>query len=254
MKPSSLAARLAAARLHAKLATLSADDRVHDVADAYKIQTELAELANDDVLGWKVTALGEADQKKYFSQRPVAGAIFSRHIVGAPAEVKMSSFIAPLLECELAFILATNLPARATPYTLDEIENAIATVVPVFELADTRLAADAPDLVKLADVMANALLVTGPRQGKWKNLDLTSIPITLNRKGSPIERGNSSKIAGNPLLAVLALVNAQPLPEPGLKLGQIVTTGTCTTPVALQTGHYSADFGPLGTVELTVTD
>jgi 2-keto-4-pentenoate hydratase len=52
---------------------------------------------------------------------------------------------------------------------------------------------------------------------------------------------------------VTALANAQPLPAGGLKAGQIVTTGTCTTPLPLQRGEYVADFGVLGSVKLSVT-
>ena len=53
-------------------------------------------------------------------------------------------------------------------------------------------------------------------------------------------------------MAVVTLANAQPLPAGGLKRGQIVTTGTCTTPLALEQGVYVADFGPLGSLSLTV--
>ncbi len=253
MSVSTLAARLAAAQKQAKLAILSADEHITSVDEAYTIQSELVTLAADNVQGWKVTALGEADQKKYAAQRPVAGAIFARRILAAPADAALSTFIAPLLECEIAFVLAADLPHRDKPYTQSEVESAIAAVVPVYELADSRLPADAPDLVKLADVMANGLLVTGQRFSDWKTRDLGAISIALQLDGKSIETGTSTKILGNPLLAVVALANAQPLPALGLKAGQIVTTGTCTTPVELQTGRYSADFGPLGTVELTVT-
>jgi 2-keto-4-pentenoate hydratase len=71
--------------------------------------------------------------------------------------------------------------------------------------------------------------------------------------GSEAYQGNSARILGNPLLAVVALANAQPLPLGGLKKGQIITTGSCVTPVPLRDGTYVADLGPLGTVRLTVT-
>jgi 2-keto-4-pentenoate hydratase len=53
-------------------------------------------------------------------------------------------------------------------------------------------------------------------------------------------------------MGVVGLANAQPLPAGGLKRGQIVTTGTCITPVAMKTGAYVADFGTLGRVALNV--
>jgi 2-keto-4-pentenoate hydratase len=46
------------------------------------------------------------------------------------------------------------------------------------------------------------------------------------------------------------LANAQPLPAGGLKRGQIVTTGTCTTPIPPKLGTYVGEFGALGTLRL----
>ena len=72
------------------------------------------------------------------------------------------------------------------------------------------------------------------------------------------ERGSSARILGNPLLAVIALANAQsaaqPLPAGGLKRGQIVTTGTCTTPIPPKVGRYVGEFGPLGSMQLDIVE
>ena len=66
------------------------------------------------------------------------------------------------------------------------------------------------------------------------------------------ERGRSARILGNPLLAAIALANAQPLPAGGLKRGQIVTTGTCTIPIPPRPDQYVGDFGALGTLRLDI--
>lgn len=250
MNVADIAARLAQARADARVADLSATDAVTNVADAYRVQAELIRRADDDVRGWKVTALAPADQRKYASHRPVAGPLLGPFVHDTPARVSLSSLIAPLLECEVAFVLGADLPARDDPYARAEIEAAIAAVVPVFELADSRLDANAPDLMKLADAMGNGLFVVGAPVADWRKLDLAEITISLSHDGSVVERGGSARILGNPLLAVVALANAQPLPDPGLKAGQIVTTGTCTTPVTVRPGRYAAQFGPLGGIEM----
>lgn len=246
-----LAVRLAAARAQASVLTLS-NDAVASVDDAYRVQSELAALAHGDVRGWKVTALAAADQKKYASSRPVAGALLAPYVHQAPVTIRLSSLISPLLECEVAFVLRTDLPAQAAPYNTAQIEAAIDAVVPVFELADCRLAAGAPDLMKLADAMGNGAFIVGKPVRDWRGLDLTNIPIALSLDGVDAEHGSSARILGNPLLAVVALANAQPLPAGGLKAGQIVTTGTCTTPIAPRAGKYVGDFGPLGQVEMSI--
>ena len=81
---------------------------------------------------------------------------------------------------------------------------------------------------------------------------MSNIAITLRHNDVVIQRGSSTRILGDPLLAVVALANAQPLPASGLKKGQIVTTGTCTDPIELQRGDYVAEFGSLGTLRMTV--
>ncbi len=252
MNIAALAQRLEAARLEARLAELAPADIVSSVEDAYRIQTELARRAGSPVRGWKVTALAPADQKKYASSRPVAGMLFAPYVHDTPAEIRRSSLVTPLLECEVAFVLGADLPAQEAPYTQDQVEAAIAAVVPAFELADSRVGASAPDLLKLADAMGNGLFLAGTPVTDWRHLDLADISITLSHDGAETERGTSARILGNPLRAVVALANAQPLPFPGLRTGQIVTTGTCTTPIEIHPGKYAARFGPLGSMEMTV--
>jgi 2-keto-4-pentenoate hydratase len=247
----SLAAQLAEARARgAALDPAPWRDTIADVADAYRVQSELARLAGGDVRAWKVTALASAQQRGYGTDKPVAGALFPPFFHAAPATVALAAFVVPMLECEIAFRLGRDLPARATPYGRAEIEAAVEAILPAMEIADCRWQAGAPDLLKLADDMGNGAFVAGSAVQEWRAIDLAGIEIALAHDGRVIERGNAAKILGDPLAAVLALANAQPLPAGGIRRGQIVTTGTCTTPVPLRAGRYDADFGPLGTIAL----
>ena len=222
------------------------------VETAYRIQSHLAGRAGHTVRGWKVALLKPEQQRDFLSDRPVAGAMLSPFVHTSPTTLSAAQFVVPLLECEVAFILGADLPPRETPYTQSEIEAAVEAVVPGIEIADSRWPADVPNLLKLADCMGNGAFITGIPMRDWRKLDLQNIAITLTHDGSIIERGSSSRILGNPLLAVIALANAQPLPAGGLKRGQIVTTGTCTTPVPLKPGAYIGEFGALGTLRLNV--
>jgi 2-keto-4-pentenoate hydratase len=253
MSAASLATLLADHRAHA--AVLDAApwrDKIANVAEAYRVQDELATLAGGDVRAWKVTALGAEQQKGYRSDRPVAGAIFAPFFHATPATVTLADFLTPLLECETAFLLGQDLPQRDKPYQRAEIEAAIEAIVPAMEIADCRWPSDAPDLLKLADDMGNGAFIAGNAAKDWRGIDLSQIEIALAYDGTIIEYGRASKILDDPLAAVVALASAQPLPAGGLKAGQIVTTGTCITPVMLQPGRYDADFGPLGKMSLTV--
>jgi len=98
--------------------------------------------------------------------------------------------------------------------------------------------------------MGNGALIVGAPVANWRDLDLGNIAITLTADNGERLVGNSNRILGNPFLALLALANAQPLGAGGLKKGQIVTTGTCTTPAPVRTGAYVGAFGPLGAVRV----
>jgi 2-keto-4-pentenoate hydratase len=224
--------------------------KITGVEEAYRIQSQLAARANDGARGWKVTALSVEQQRGYLTDRAVAGALLSPFVHMAPSVLSAAQFVVPLLECEVAFLLGADLPPRDHDYTRGEIEAAVEAVVPAIEIADSRWPANAPDLLKLADSMGNGAFITGAPVRDWRRLDLDNLAVNLTHDGSVAERGSSARILGNPLLAVIALANAQPLPAGGLKRGQIVTTGTCTTPIPPKPGTYVGEFGALGTLRL----
>jgi len=252
-KPADLADELARARAEARVLDAGAwRAMVASVDEAYRIQSQLAARAGNTVRGWKVTALSVEQQRDYLTDRPVAGALLSPFVHTAPAALSATQFVVPLLECEVAFVLGADLPPRDLAYTRREIEAAVEAVVPAMEIADSRWPADAPGLLKLADSMGNGALIAGAPLRDWRKLDLDNLAVTLTHDSIIIDRGNSARILGNPLLAVMALANAQPLPAGGLKRGQIVTTGSCTTPLPPKPGVYVGEFGALGTLHLEI--
>lgn len=249
--PSSLAARLADARATARPIAVEAGE-VASVAGAYAVQAELIRLSGDEVGGWKVSALTPEDQRTLGMARAVAGALLAAHVHRAPARLALSAFVAPAIECEIAFVLGADLPERLRPYSREEVEAAVAAVVPVFEIADSRISAGATDFTKIADAVNNGSLVTGVPVESWRDLDLAALAITLTRDDDTIAAGTGARILGDPVLALLALANAQPLPAP-LRAGQIVTTGTCTGMLPVGPGEYVGDFAALGSVAVSFT-
>jgi 2-keto-4-pentenoate hydratase len=248
---SGLADRLARARADAR-ALDPHEGAVGSVAEAYRVQDALA-AAHGAVRAWKVSALVPEQQRGYATDRPVGGALFAPFCHETPARLTLARFVAPLMECEIAYLLGRDLPPRGEPYTRAEIAGAVEALVPAIEIADCRLSAGASDLLKLADDMGNGAFIAGAAVRDWRGVDLAGRDVVLTRDGKEIARGPCAKILGDPLMGVVGLANAQPLPAGGLKRGQIVTTGTCIAPVAMTAGEYVADFGSLGRVALSVT-
>jgi 2-keto-4-pentenoate hydratase len=246
-----LAARFARARAETSVLPDDPSSLIATIADAYEVQSNIIALAKG-VRGWKVSALTPAEQAKYRSDRPVAGPLLAPFVMPGPATFALSQFAAPLIECEVAFVLGADLPRREVPYERSEIEAAVEAVVAGIEIVDSRIPAGATDLLRLADSMANGAYVVGAPVSDWRDLDLASIAVALSADNGEQQSGSSARVLGNPLLAVLALANALPLAGPGLKKGHVITTGTCTPPVALRKGTYAADFGLLGQVRLSV--
>jgi 2-keto-4-pentenoate hydratase len=246
-----LAARFARARAEAVTLPDDPSALIATVADAYAVQSDII-ASTGEVCGWKVTGWTPADLAKYRSSRPVAGPLLAPFVVRGPATFALSHFVAPLIECEVAFVLGSDLPPRETPYERGEIEAAVEAIVAGVEIVDTRIPEGATDLLRLADSMANGAYVTGAPVADWRGLDLASIAVAFSADNGDQQSGNGARVLGNPFLAVVALANAQPLAGPGLKKGHVITTGTCTPPVPLRRGAYIADFGPLGQVRLSV--
>ena len=218
-------AALGRARREASPLNRVTDDwRPHDLTEAYRLQAAVAEDLGGSG-GWKVSAVTAEQQRSLGLDRPVAGALLKRwlHVAGAePAELELAGFIAPRLECEFAFELAHDLPARpGAAYGRDEVAAAVAAMRIGVEIVDSRLPMGSPTLCEVADAFNNGAYIVGARVSDWRGLDLPSIAIVLNVRGSDgatseLARGNARAIlAGDPFAAVVLFANAQPARGPG---------------------------------------
>lgn len=234
-----LAAALAEARRTSR--TIAIDEGlVASLDDAYAVQRDSLAALGGAVGGWKVGAAPGGE-------RAPAAALLERHVMASPAAAPVAAFVDAHIECEIAFLLGADLPARPEPYGVAEVAAAVAAVLPVIEIADSRLGWPGSPLAKIADAMSNGGLVTGARHADWRAFDLGRVAITLTRDGQPFASGSSAVIAGGPLTALVALANGQPLPFP-LLAGQVVTTGSCTGMIPIGPGRYRGTFAGLGEV------
>jgi len=174
----------------------------------------------------------------------------------APARLRVADFIAPKLECEIAFELGSDLPPRpAQAYTRDEVRRAVRALRIAVEIVDWRVPRGLGTLVELADGFNNGALVAGAACAEWDATDFARLPIVLvrDRNGTrdEVARGSAAAILdGDPFATVVMLANA-PAATRGLAAGDIVTTGSCTgAPPLPGPGRYRADFAQLGGVEL----
>lgn len=172
--------------------------------------------------GWKVGAPGPG-QEPSAAPLPAAGIVTSGTRFDGPQWRKRG------VEVEVAFILGADLPARATPYTRDDVAAAIRQVVPVIEEVETRLAGwpDEDADVKLADLQSHGALVTGkplPFDPRW--LDLSEVDIVLRFDDKVVAQTHGGNV--HPDVGLLMAWTANHAASRGMPLaaGQIVTTGS----------------------------
>ena len=230
------------------LAALPAECRPANVDDALAIQRRVGELVAQPVGGWKCSVPTAA--------RPVAAApIFAPTIHSAsPWPVPGGGPLAKV-EPEIAFVLARDLPARATPYGDDEIRAAVREARLVLELIGARYVDPAavtyPEL--LADGIANRGLYVGPVLPDPWTRALEAFPIAVTRGGAAFATRDGKHPDGHPLRPLYWLANYLAARGDPLRAGQVVTTGSYCGVVEVPVGEPLAfAYGDLGTLAVTL--
>jgi 2-keto-4-pentenoate hydratase len=137
---------------------------------------------------------------------------------------------------------------------VQEVLAAVDTLHPAIEIPDSRfkdfVSAGAAQII--ADNACAHLFVLGqPARSNWRALDLVEErPVITLRDQQFIAHGKN--VLGDPLIALTWLANE--LSQLGLTLraGEVVTTGTCHSPLPIQSGDvFEADFGTIGRVSVS---
>ncbi len=249
------AALLEARRAARTLGPIPAQWVPADLRQAYRLQRAVAADLGE-IRGWKISGLTPEQQRAMDVPCPLAAPLLAPWVRDSGTTFALRHFIRPRLECEFAFELAADLPARAAVYPRADVEAAIGALRIVVEIVDSRLPEGSPTLLQLADDLNNGGFVVGPAIAGWRDLRYAEQAVVLRwRSGdatSDLARGHGSAILdGDPVAAVVLLANLPALSPRGLRRGDIVTTGSCTGAVAVPgAGEFEADFAALGTVRL----
>lgn len=244
-------ARIAGALLEARranrvLPALTADDVPVSMPEAFAVQRDMTRLIDQPIAGWKVGYVRDV--------RLTHAPVYRDACVASGARVRLTASAAPAVEGEIGFVLARDLPPRATPYTPDEVADAVGSVCAAIEIGAPRLATfmEAPLEHKIADNMGNCALVYGSGTQDWRDLALDSLRVTLAIDGVIVTEAVGGNAAGNPFDALVALANAPYKQEP-LRAGQVVITGTCTGIYPARAGiEARVVFEKLGEVSVTL--
>jgi 2-keto-4-pentenoate hydratase len=236
---------LDARRTHTPIADLPEELKPVDLEEVARIHEEIA-VAYDEIGGWKIGA-GAPDATPFFAPMPRAWMAASGAILKGPR------FRYRVLEAEIAFLVGTDLPPRANPYTREEVIAAMASCHPAIEelesgLIDPKAAAH---LSALADLQMHGGFIYGAAVPDWQAIDFSKEIVTLAIDGSVRVERTGSNTSGDLLRLLPYLANEGSGRTGGLKAGQWITTGSWTgnTP-ALAGSEVEVIFSHAGRVSL----
>jgi 2-keto-4-pentenoate hydratase len=151
-------------RAGTKCAGIDADQRPRDRAEGYAIQASIEKYSSEPLFGWKIAATSEAGQKHINVDGPMAGRILAETVISDGGTASMAGNEMRVAEPEFAFRMRVDLPARSTPYTLQQVLDAVDTLHPAIEIPDSRfqdfVSAGAAQII--ADNACAHLFVLGP--------------------------------------------------------------------------------------------
>ena len=238
-----LISELADRRRHGQVGPLTSQ-RASSLIDAFASQQAVVTMLDSPVIGWKC---GMPSAERWV----LAPLLQHEFQQGDDCQIWPSASGMARVEPELCFVLKHPLPARALPYSPQDVDQAIGTVHLALELIQSRYAteAGATFLDQLADGLFNQGLWLGPA---IKAPEASEFLITLTTDAL----GQTSTFAGKhpnlaPRLPLYWLVNFLSAHQIDLPAGQHLITGSFAgvlelpmdTPVQLQ-------YGDLGEIAL----
>jgi 2-keto-4-pentenoate hydratase len=240
-------------RAGTKLSALDDWYRPFNRAEGYAIQAAIERYSTTHLFGWKIAATSEAGQKHINVAGPMAGRILAETVIAEGGTASMAGNRMAVAEPEFAFRMRVDLPARSTPYSVQQVLDAVDTLHPAIEIPDSRFAdfVAAGEAQLIADNACAHQFVLGPATtADWRAMDLVEERPLITMRGETFT-GHGKNVLGDPRIALAWLANELRQLGINLKAGRVVTTGTCHPPLPIKAGDYfAADFGVLGKVSV----
>ena len=204
--------------------------RPKTLEEAYYVQ-DLMLQALGNVGGWKVGA-ATPDGTPLYAPMPVEG--FAANGDSIAQQFRRLRGV----EAEIAFLMGKDLPPRSTPYSRDELIDAIASCHPAIELLESALLnPDAADrLTVIADLQSNAGFIPGEPVDGWRDFDFANESAQMNVDGFVRVTNGKNSAGGDLLRLVLWLANEAQTRTGGLLAGQWITTGSWTGKILADSG------------------
>jgi 2-keto-4-pentenoate hydratase len=260
-KPKAAAKRLFEAHeRREQFVPLPAELAPRDAEEAYAIQDSYVARRAERlgaIAGYKI-ALSTPEMQRFVGvDQPQAGVLLASTLHRTPAQVRAADYVRLIVEFEIAFEIAVDLPAADAPYTAEGIAPYVRAVMPALELADDRNA-DYRELAKhpfelIADNAWNEGAVLGTPVEDWRAIDLAAVRGVATINGSVVGEGIGAAAMGHPLAALAWIANHLAAQGRSLVYRDVVITGSIITTKTIRAGDLVRfSVAELGGVELQV--
>jgi 2-keto-4-pentenoate hydratase len=231
---------------------LPAQCRPSTRADGYAVQALWPQALGDAVAGWKIAATSKAGQEHIAVNGPVAGPVFARRVEADGAVVSLAANRMRVAECEIVFRLGRTLAPRAGGWSRGEVLSAVASLHPGIEAPDSRFLQfeRAGEAQLIADCACTNDMVVGAAVTPDVRMHaLPALRVQARVSDGRTPEGIGANVLGDPVEALMWLVNELGAAGQSVQAGQFVTTGACVPPIPVVAGQrVEADFGWLGRI------
>lgn len=205
---------------------------------AYAVQLAMIQPRIDagaKVIGKKIGVTSQVVMNMLKVNQPDFGHLLSDMLFTDGAAIAASTLIAPKAEGEIAFLLKEDLQGPGV--TVADVLRATASVMPCFEIVDSRIRdwkIQIQDTV--ADNASAAAFVLGDGAVDPRDVDLACVGMTLEKNGEIVATGAGAAALGHPANAVAWLANTLGHLGIGLKAGEVILSGSLAAMVPVQAG------------------
>lgn len=191
----------------------------NDKAVAHVVQTETIR-AIGPIGAWKVSPV-PANGEPAASPLPTSAVYQS----GAMLDLVRTRNVG--VEAEIAVTISRDLAAKSTPYTLDDVLDAVGGLHLAIEIIDSRFAdrVATPALAQAADLLNGAAVIVGPERSaqSWPELERQRLRLLVD--GVEAEVTTEGSTTANALAALVWLANHATSRGLPLMAGTVIITG-----------------------------
>lgn len=225
--------------------------------EAYEIQWAVHDwfaARGEAYEGWKVGVTSTAMQAYMKMTTPSLGRVRQALVARNHADLARPQYVAPGIELEIVVRLGADLPPGGAPWTRASVADAVAALMPGFEIVDDRYDGilEMPAITLIADDFCNAGCILGEEVTDWRALDLEAIEGTMTVNGTDVRIGHGRDVLGHPLEALAYVANHLNSCGKTARAGEIVMLGSLVKTAWLDAGDTATgEITGLGTVSLS---